>query len=107
MGLQLVTLALTAAIGFVVTGTLTYLVHFAKEQRKVNEANALANRSMQRDVLFRYFNKVVERGEHLTPEEYEHVTRCAEAYFANDGNGVGKVMWKRIKENVVIDTGRS
>lgn len=65
--LDILTLVVTTAIGFVTTGTLTYLVHFVGEQRRVNAANALANRSMQRDVLYRYFAKVVERGSTSRP----------------------------------------
>lgn len=104
--LDILTLVVTTAIGFVTTGTLGYLVHFVKEQRKVNAANELANRSMQRDVLYRYFAKVVERGEHITPEEYKHVANCYEAYHSNGGNGAGSLMWERIQANVTIDTGR-
>lgn len=104
--LDILTLVVTTAIGFVTTGTLTYLVHFVGEQRKVNAANALANRSMQRDVLYRYFAKVVERGEHVTPDEYRHVADCYEAYHSNGGNGAGSLMWERIQETVQIDTGR-
>lgn len=79
---------------------------FRADQKRVNEANAMANRSLQRDVIYRYFHRIVESGEKVTPEEYEHVEKCAEAYFANDGNGVGKVMWEKIEEHVVLDTGR-
>lgn len=104
--LDIITLVVTTAIGFVTTGTLTYLVHFVGEQRRVNAANELANRSMQRDVLYRYFAKVVERGEHVTPEEYKHLEDCYEAYHSNGGNGAGTLMFERVKQNVVIDTGR-
>lgn len=104
---DILSLLLTGIVGFVTTGTLSYLVRFAKEQRRVNEANALANRSMQRDVLYRYFAKVVERGEHVTPEEYSHLEDCWEAYEASGGNGAGTVMFEKIRQSVVIDTGRS
>lgn len=100
-------LAVEAVVGLVTTGTLAYLVRFVKEQREVNRANALANRSMQRDVLFRYFRIVVEQGVPITPEEFDHVGSCYAAYHENGGNGTGTLMWERIKENVRIDTGRS
>ena len=103
--LDILTLVITTAIGFVTTGTLTYLIKFVREQRQVNEANVLAQRSMQRDVIYRYFHKVVELGQTLTPEEYKHVNDCANAYDANGGNGAGTVMWDRIRANVRIDTG--
>ena len=94
------TLAGVGAIG-------AMLRNFASEQREVNKANAEANRSMQRDVLYRYFHKAVELQEPLTPEEYKHVSDCYAAYAANGGNGAGVVMWDRIREFARIDTGRS
>ena len=87
-------------------GLVAMFRRFAREQRAVNAANEKANRSMQRDVLYRYFAKVVERGESVTPDEYAHIEQCYGAYHANGGNGAGTLMWEKIRENVRIDTGR-
>ena len=105
--LDVIALAMTTLIGLLVGGMYRNLARFMEEQRQVNRANAEANRSMQRDVLYRYFHKAVELGESLTPEEYKHVADCAEAYRLNGGNGAGTVMWDRIREHAKIDTGRS
>ena len=107
LGVDVINLIVTAVVGCVASGTLAYLTKFVREQKVVNIANAEANRSMQRDVLYRYFHKAVELREPLTPEEYKHVNDCAEAYRLNGGNGAGTVMWDRIREYAVIDTGRS
>ena len=104
--LEIISIALNAVIVAAVTALTTSFRSFAKEQRDVNKANAEANRSMQRDVLYRYFHKAVELGEPLTPEEFKHVSDCANAYQANGGNGTGTVMWDRIREFAKIDTGR-
>lgn len=97
---------ISAAMFALLVAQWRQLKAFRAEQKAVNEANAMANRSLQRDVIYRYFHRIVECGEKVTPEEYEHVSRCADAYFANEGNGVGKVMWDKIEEHVVLDTGR-
>ena len=104
--LEIVSIVLTAIIGIVVTGLAKQLTSFIKEQRKVNEANAMANRSVQRDVIFRYFRIIVEQQQPVTPEEYEHISRCYNAYAANGGNDTGTLMWHKIQENVKLDTGR-
>lgn len=103
--LDVLNLVMTTAVGFVASGTCAALVKFAKEQREVNKANVLAQRSMQRDVIYRYFHKAVELGQPLTPEEFKHVNDCANAYNANGGNGTGTVMWDRIREHARIETG--
>ena len=105
--LEIVSIILTSIIGIVLTGLAKQFTMFVKEQRKVNEANELANRSMQRDVIFRYFRIVVEQGQAVTPEEYEHIARCYKAYSANGGNDTGTLMWNKIQEHVTIDTGRN
>ena len=97
---------LTCIIGALLLAQSRQLRAFRKEQREVNKSNALANRSLQRDVLYRYFHYVIERGEQITPEELEHVTRCYEAYHANGGNGAGTLMYERIMRHVKLDTGR-
>lgn len=104
--LELISIVLNAVIGGVVAGLFASFRSFAKEQREVNHANALANRSMQRDVLYRYFHKVVELGEPLTPEEYKHVNDCWNAYHASGNNGSGDLMWDKIREYAQIETGR-
>ena len=106
LSITFINLIITTIVGFVVSGTLTYLVKFVREQKQVNHANALANRSMQRDVLYRYFHKVVELGEPLTPEEYKHVNDCWNAYHASGNNGSGDLMWDKIREYAQIETGR-
>ena len=104
--LDVIAIVLTTLIGLAVGGMYKQLVSFIKEQRTVNHANVLAQRSMQRDVIYRYFHKAVEQGQALTPEEYKHVSDCANAYEANGGNGTGSVMMERIREHAKITTGR-
>ena len=105
MGIEQLNVLITSVIGLITSGTAAYLTKFVKEQRKVNVANAQAQRSMQRDVIYRYFHKAVELRQPLTPEEYKHVNDCANAYQANGGNGTGTVMWERIREHAIIETG--
>lgn len=102
--LEIVSIILTAVIGIVVTGLAKQLTSFIKEQRSVNEANAMANRSLQRDVIYRYFRIVVEQGDPITPEEFDHVSRCYKAYAANGGNDTGTLMWRKIQEHVKLIT---
>lgn len=107
LSIEVINIALTAVVGVITSGTCASLVKFAREQREVNKANVLAQRSMQRDVIYRYFHKAVELQQPLTPEEYKHVNDCANAYQANGGNGTGTVMWERIREYARIETGRT
>lgn len=95
-----------AAIGSALLALFRMMSRFIKEQRRVNESTRMANRSMQRDVLYRYFRIVVEDGQRITPEEYNHIKECYSAYHANGGNGAGTLMFKKISDNAVIDTGR-
>lgn len=104
--LDVIAIVLTTFIGLVVTGMYKQMREFFMEQREVNKANVLAQRSMQRDVIYRYFHKAVELGQPLTPEEFKHVNDCANAYNANGGNGTGTVMWEKIREHATIETGR-
>ena len=60
--IDVLTIAIQAVVGAISTGTLGCLIHFVRKQNKVNKANAMANRAMQRDVLFRYFHIIVEEG---------------------------------------------
>ena len=105
--LEILSLILTSVIGLVVAGLYGQFIKFIKEQHNVNKANMLASRSMQRDVLFRYFRIVVEQGVSITPDEFNHIERCYTAYHENGGNGSGTLMWEKIKEHVKIDTGRN
>ena len=108
--LEIVNVILTSAIGAVVSWTAHSLINFRHEQTIANRATEMANRSMQRDVLYRYYRLVVEQGIHITPEEYSHVQECYEAYYANGGNSsetVMTVMFKKIRDLAVIETGRS
>lgn len=107
LGIDVINLIVTSFVGVIASGTAGCLVRFAHEQREVNKANVLAQRSMQRDVIYRYFHKAVELQQPLTPEEYKHVNDCASAYQANGGNGTGTVMWERIREYARIETGRT
>ena len=107
MGIEQLNVLITSVIGLITSGTAAYLAKFVHEQREVNKANAQAQRSMQRDVIYRYFHKAVELRQPLTPEEYKHVNDCANAYRANGGNGTGTVMWERIREHAIIETGRT
>ena len=105
--LEVVSIVLNAIIGAIVAGLFASFRGFVREQREVNKANAQAQRSMQRDVIYRYFHKAVELRQPLTPEEFKHVNDCANAYKANGGNGTGTVMWDRIREYATIETGRN
>lgn len=104
--LEIAQVALTAVLTGAVGWLGRTLLAFMREQREANRANAMANRSMQRDVIYRYFRTVVEEGKHVTPEEFAHVEECYSAYHANGGNGAGTLMFEKIRENAVIDTGR-
>ena len=105
--IDIIALVISTAVGLIVGSMYKSMKDFFGEQREVNKANALANRSMQRDVLFRYFRIVVEQGNPITPEEYEHIERCYTAYHKNGGNGTGTLMFEKIKQHAIIDTGRS
>lgn len=105
--MEIVSLILSTVIGLAVTAIYRHLAAFIKDQHEVNEANRLANRSMQRDVLFRYYKIIVEQGTPVTPEEFSHIEQCYSAYHENGGNGTGTLMWEKIHECVRIDTGRN
>ena len=96
---------LTSVIGLFVAALWGMMVGFIREQRKVNRANAKANLSLQQVQLIALFNKVVERKEEITIEEFNAGKECFDAYHANGGNGAGTQMWERIKECARIRTG--
>lgn len=77
---------------------------FVREQRAVNEANRQANRSMQREVIYRMFREHVERGEPMAPHEMDHLDEVYRAYHSNGGNGTATVMYERIREFGKIST---
>lgn len=99
-------MALTGLLAAVTAWLVRSFTAFAGEQREANRANSLASRSMQRDVLYRYFRVIVEDGGHVTPEEWSHVEECYVAYHANGGNGAGTLMFEKMRACVQIDTGR-
>lgn len=102
---DIVAVALTSLVGVAVAAMWAQMGRFFKEQRAVNAANAIANRSLQRDVIFRYFRIIVEQGVAVTPAEYEHVKSCYDAYHANGGNGTCTLMMRKIDEHVKLVTG--
>lgn len=96
---------LTSLIGLFVAALWGMMVGFIKEQRKVNEANIKANRSLQEAQLIALFHKVVEENEEITIEEFNAGKECFEAYHANGGNGAGVQMWERTQKYARIRTG--
>ena len=80
------------------------LLKFIKEQKKVNELQADSIRSMQRAEIFRAFQRHVEDGVPMSPEELEHLERCYEAYKASGGNGTGTLMYEKVKTHATLVT---
>ena len=89
-----------AAIGII--GKM--LMTFIKEQRSENERSKQFERSMQRAEIIRYFRIVVEQGMPISPEELSHLESCYEAYHENGGNGVGTLMYERVREHAKLIT---
>ena len=96
--------AITALIGVAVAGLWAYLASFVKEQRRANRANTEFQRSQQRAEIMRAFQRHVEDGKAISPDELAHLEACYEAYHANGGNGTGTLMYERIKEHAVLVT---
>ena len=88
----------------IISGLWVYLARFVKEQRKANKLNADSIRSMQRAEIARYFRVVVEEHKPVTIEELEHLDKCYNAYHEGGNNGVGTLMYERIKEHALIVT---
>lgn len=106
LGIQVdvLTTALTAFIGIMVSGMWAYLVQFVNKQKKVNEANKVFMRSMQRAQITHAFQRHVEDGHPITIEEMEHLDACYRAYHEHGGNGTGTLMWERIHEHAKLVT---
>lgn len=96
--------AVTTVLAAAMIGMWAMLRAFVKEQREANEANRMANRSMQREVIYRMFREHVERGEPMAPHELDHLEDVYGAYHANGGNGTATVMYDRIREFGRIST---
>lgn len=86
------------------TGVMKMLRGFIKEQRAANERNDEFRHSMQRAEIARTFRFVVEEGKPVTREELEHLEATYRAYSGDGQNGVGTLMYERIKENAIIVT---
>jgi len=99
-------------VGGVISGlTLAALVglwkmlrSFIREQREANKRNADSIHSMQRAEITRMFQRVVEDGKPVTVEEMEHLDALYAAYHGDGQNGVGTLMYERIKERAIIKT---
>ena len=102
--LSIINLAVSAAIGCIVTAMWSRLVKFADEQREVNRNNAHANRALQKQTLYSIYDKV-KRGDELTPWEFDMAKDCYTAYHANGGNGTGTRMWEFVESTASITTG--
>lgn len=86
------------------TGVFKMLRDFIKEQREANERNEEFRHSMQRAEIARTFRLVVEEGKPVTREELEHLEATYRAYSGDGQNGVGTLMYERIKQNAYIVT---
>lgn len=105
MVMSLFSTVLTTIVGILVAAIWRQLTKYVEAQHKVNEANQVANRAVQKMQLYALYEKVIERGEPLSPEEYAAGNDCIRAYEANGGNGSGHKMWRDIEEKAVIVTG--
>lgn len=85
-------------------GIFKVLRDFVKEQRAANERNDEFRHSMQRAEIARTFRLVVEEGKPVTREELEHLEATYRAYTGDGQNGVGTLMYERIKDNAIIVT---
>lgn len=87
-----------------VLGMWGMLLGFIKRQNAVNKANKEFMHSQQRSEIMRAFQRHVEDGKPITPEEIEHLDKCYEAYHGDGQNGVGTFMYERIKKHAVLVT---
>ena len=83
------------------------LWRFIKEQREVNEKHKQFICSMQLAEMTRYFRIVVEQRNPVSVEEMQHLQSCYEAYHGGGNNGVGTLMYEKIRDHAIIKTGAS
>ena len=96
--------AAATVLAAAMVGVFAQLRSFISEQRKVNEANELSNRSIQRAEIYRMFNRYVESGEAMPPYEMDLLETVYGAYHANGGNGTCTVMYDKLREHARIST---
>ena len=87
-----------------VLGMWGMMLAFIKRQNAVNKANREFMHSQQRSEIMRAFQRHVEDGKPITPEEMEHLDKCYEAYHSDGCNGTGTFMYDRIKQHAVLVT---
>ena len=87
-----------------VLGMWGMMLAFIKRQNAVNAANKAFQRSQQRAEIMRAFQRHIEDGHPMTPDEMEHLEDCYKAYHASGGNGTGTFMYERIKRYAVLVT---
>lgn len=87
-----------------VLGMWGMLLAFIKKQNVVNSVNKAFQRSQQRAEIMRAFQRHVEDGHPMTPDELAHLEDCYKAYHESGGNGTGTFMYDRIKRYAVLIT---
>ena len=87
-----------------VLGMWAMLLAFIKKQNAVNKATKDFIHSQQRAEIMRAFQRHVEDGKPITPEEMEHLDKCYEAYHSDGCNGTGTFMYERLKKHAVLVT---
>jgi len=87
-----------------VLGLWSTMLVFIKRQTAINKANKDFIHSQQRAEIMRAFQRHVEDGKPITPEEMEHLDKCYEAYHKDGCNGTGTFMYERTKQYAVLVT---
>ena len=87
-----------------VLGMWTMMLAFIKKQNAVNKATKSFIHSQQRAEIIRAFQRHVEDGKPITPEEMEHLDKCYAAYHSDGCNGTGTFMYERIKKSATLVT---
>ena len=87
-----------------VLGMWSMMLVFFKKQNAVNAANKAFQRSQQRAEIMRAFQRHVEDGHPISPDELAHLEDCYKAYHESGGNGTGTFMYERIKKYAVLVT---
>jgi len=77
---------------------------FVREQREENKRNAEFRHSQELAEITRMFQRAVEDGKPVTHEELSHLEATYAAYHGDGCNGVGTMMYERIKEHAVLKT---